>query len=165
MPWIIAGASIGSALIGGSSQRKAAREAARANLEQQRRALAFQREMTGKAVDALKAGKQNTFLLGQRMAKQGGAAVEQRMMSRGMNPGSSMYMRAQRAMYGDVNQYMGQLESEYARSIAAAYTQQEYPMVMQQGPQGNWAADYGMLGMELGKAISSSMNSSNNSGG
>jgi hypothetical protein len=148
----IAGAVIG-AKIGGDAQSKAAREAAAANLEQQKRALAFQREMNQESLAQLEGGYTDLQQLGRRMAIQGMGQVTANLMGRGINPASTMGLNLQRGMLADVNYKI--LDDSYmrARDRAAIFQNQEFPMVMQEGPQGNWASDYAALGMALGKAF------------
>lgn len=144
MGWTAAAVVAGS-VIGGQAQKSAASKSARANLEQQRRALAFQREMTQKGVEALRAGRTETYAQGLRMMRQSQADIRESAARRGMDQYGSLAMGAQRGALAQGTQAAQQLQYQYARDIAALYGQQEFPMVMQAGPQGNWGADYAKL--------------------
>lgn len=152
MSWAaLAGAAVGG-YFGMKGQEKAAETAANANLMQQQMALAFQREMNQKSLGYLEGGETDLARLGMRLTKQGAGQVRQDMMNRGINPASSMYLQAQRGMMADVNNYLLDQQYNRARDKAAIFQNQEFPMVMQEGPQGNWAADYAKLGMMMGEA-------------
>lgn len=191
-------AMLGAAAIGGRSQRKAAKSAAAANLEQQRRALEFQREQAEKAVASIQAGRgrleaatgligtsRETLLAGQvdasqyakRRAIEGVSRIDADLLRQGYSNNSSLAMQAKAAMYRNVMESERDLVYKYASDIAgtyqteaqfkaqeyqsyaaeaAAYTNQSYPMVMTEAPQGNWAADYAKLAGQIGDAMSAS---------
>lgn len=155
MSWGALIGGVAGGYFGMKGQQSAAEEAARANLLQQEKALAFQREMNAKSIGYLEEGATDLARLGQRLTKQGAGQVRAEMMNRGINPASSMYLQAQRGMMADVNNYLLDQQYTRARDKAAVYQNQEFPMIMQEGPQGNWAADYAKLGMMMGEAFDS----------
>lgn len=144
MGWTAA-AIVGSSLLGGRSQRRAQREASAANAAQQARALAFQREMTEKGAQALRQGRTETYSQGLRMMRKAQADIRQQAAQRGMDQYGSIALGAQRSALAQGTQAAQDLQYQYARDMASLYSQQDFPMIMRQGPQGNWGADYAKL--------------------
>lgn len=156
---ITAAAGIGGAMIGASAQKSAARSAASANLLQQQRALAFQREMTEKGIQALESSELDANMIGERLMTQGMAQAYQAMAARGMQT-STVGLGAQRAAAADAAFQAAQIRAQQGQAKAAIYGQQDFPMIMQQGPQGNMGADYGALGLAIGKMAANAYTSS-----
>ena len=147
---VAAAASIGGSLIGASSQRRAARRAAAANAAQQRAALEFQKEMTGKAIAALDESEIDANMIGERLMRQGMAQAYQGAAARGM-ASSTVALGAQRAAAADAAYQAAQIRAQQGQARAAVYQQQDFPMMLQEGPSGNRGADYGALGLAIGK--------------
>lgn len=151
---IAATATAGAAMYGAKKQAKAADSASAANLLQQQRALEFQKEMTEKGIGALDEGRLDAKQLTTEAIMRNTAEATQRMMDRGMGS-SSMAVQMNRAAAYDAAKMGAQIEADFAAKKAAVYGQQDFPMVMQQGPQGSWANDYGSLALGVGKMLMS----------
>lgn len=161
---VAAAASIGGSLIGASSQRRAARRAQRANEAQQRKALKFQKEMTAKAIAALDESELDANMIGERLMKQGMAQAYQGAAARGM-ASSTVALGAQRAAAADAAYQAAQIRAQQGATRAAVYQQQDFPMMLQQGPSGNRGADYGALGLAIGKMAMGAFDGGGSSGG
>lgn len=142
--------AIAGAVVGGVMQGRAQKRAARENRRQQEASLAFQEEQIQLGTQELDKGfrfAQNSVLgMIERKAAETAAALE----ARSIDPAGTIGLGAQRAAASDANAQLQQLYQNIAQSKAALRQGQSFPMITQQGPQGNWAADAAKLAMQIG---------------
>lgn len=137
---------------GANKQADAAKDAAAANAAQQAKALEFQELQIQRSIAALDEGfkfaEGATRAAYRRSMGDIGAALE----ARGLDPVGTFGLGLKRAATADTTFALQQLYNQQAAQKAAAYTGQSFPMLTQQGPQGNWGADYANLVAGIGNA-------------
>lgn len=140
-----AAAMIGSAVVGGVMQGRAASKAARSNQAQQQASLAFQEKQIQRGLKELDKGftfaREGTLAQMEKTRRETDAAIA----ARGYDPTSTMALGAKRAAASDAAGQLQQLYANISQSKAALYGGQSFPMIMQQGPQGNWAGDFARM--------------------
>ena len=142
--------AVAGAVVGGIMQGRAAKKAARANKAQQAAAMAFQKEQTQaslkEAAKAFRFGREATLAESEAAKRD----VEAGLEARGMDAGGTIGLGAKRAASADAAKNISQLYANIGQMRAGLYQGQSFPMIMEQGPQGNWAADAARLGMMMG---------------
>lgn len=142
--------AVAGAVVGGIMQGRAAKKAARANKAQQAAAMAFQKEQTQaslkEASKAFRFGREATLAESEAAKRD----VEASLEARGMDAGGTIGLGAKRAASADAAKNISQLYANIGQMRAGLYQGQSFPMIMEQGPQGNWAADAARLGMMMG---------------
>ena len=142
--------AVAGAVVGGIMQGRAAKKAARANKAQQAAAMAFQKEQTQaslkEASKAFRFGREATLAESEAAKRD----VEASLEARGMDAAGTIGLGAKRAVSADAAKNISQLYANIGQMRAGLYQGQSFPMIMEQGPQGNWAADAARLGMMMG---------------
>lgn len=132
----VVSATLGAAVIGGVMQSNAQKKANKANLAQQAAALAFQEKNFQIAENYLKQSKQDSFRTGSRLAAKAVGDAKAQMIDRGIDPTGSIGLGYRRGMYRDAMDAAQELEFKYGQSLAAVRSGAEFPMIMQEAPQG-----------------------------
>ena len=153
----VVSAVVGSAIIGGIMQNKAQKSANKANAAQQAQSLAFQEKNFGIAEENLKKSKIDAIRVGTRLATKMAGDQKARMADRGMDPTGSVGLGAERAAYRDAADAAQDLEMKYGQALASVRSNAEFPMIMQQAPQG-MAGDFAnaMAGAYMAQAMAGS---------
>ena len=148
------------AVVGGIMQGRAQRRAARENRRQQDASLAFQEKQIKRGEEQLDKGFRfaRESVLGN--IERQSADLQAQLASRGIDAAGTIGLGAQRAAASDANAQLQQLYANIAQSKAALYQGQSFPMIMQQGPQGNYAMDAARLATMIGSSGSPSFSSS-----
>ena len=135
------------AILGGITQGRSAGRAARANIQQQEAALAFQEKQIQRgekiAKAAFKFGREGALAQAERASREADAALA----ARGYDPAGTIGLGAKRSLMGDANKAVQELYQNIAQMRMANLQGQSFPMITQQGPQGNWAADAARLAL------------------
>jgi len=139
--------AIAGAVVGGVMQARAASKVARGNRAQQAASLAFQEEQIQRgekiAKAAFKFGRQGALAQAERASREADAALA----ARGYDPAGTIGLGAKRSLMGDANKAVQELYQNIAQMRMANLQGQSFPMITQQGPQGNWAADAARLAL------------------
>jgi hypothetical protein len=139
--------AIAGAVVGGVMQGRAASKAARANKAQQAASLAFQEKQIQRgekiAKAAFKFGRQGALAQAERASREADAALA----ARGYDPAGTIGLGAKRALMSEAAGGVQQLYQNIAQMRMANLQGQSFPMITQQGPQGNWAADAARLAL------------------
>ena len=139
--------AIAGAVVGGVMQARAASKVARGNRAQQAASLAFQEEQIQRgekiAKAAFKFGRQGALAQAERASREADAALA----ARGYDPAGTIGLGAKRALMSDAAGGVQQLYQNIAQMRMANLQGQSFPMITQQGPQGNWAADAARLAL------------------
>jgi hypothetical protein len=157
----VVSATLGAAVIGGVMQNQAAKEAMKGNLGQQAQALAFQEKNFGISEGYLKGSKLDAVRVGTRLATKMAGDAKARMADRGMDPTGSVGLGVERAAYRDAADAAQELEYKYGQALAAVRSGAEFPMVMQEAPQG-MAGD--LAGAVSGAYMANAMSGAGSSG-
>ena len=139
--------AVAGAVVGGLMQGRAASKAARANIRQQEAALAFQEKQIQRgekiAKGAFKFGREAALAQAERASREADAALA----ARGYDPAGTIGLGAKRALMSEAAGGVQQLYQNIAQMRMANLQGQSFPMITQQGPQGNWAADAARLAL------------------
>jgi hypothetical protein len=139
--------AIAGAVVGGVMQARAASKVAKGNRAQQAASLAFQEEQIQRgekvAKAAFKFGRQGALAQAERASREADAALA----ARGYDPAGTIGLGAKRSLMGDANKAVQELYQNIAQMRMANLQGQSFPMITQQGPQGNWAADAARLAL------------------
>ena len=135
------------AILGGITQGRSAGRAARANIQQQEAALAFQEKQIQRgekiAKGAFKFGREAALAQAERASREADAALA----ARGYDPAGTIGLGAKRALMSDAAGGVQQLYQNIAQMRMANLQGQSFPMITQAGPEGNWAADAARLAL------------------
>ena len=157
----------GAGIYASKKGAKASAAANQANMTQQQRALAFQREMTGKKLGEIDAMQEGGYerILASGKSRRGDALTA--LAQGGWSPGSGMGLSMGRAYARDERNSLADLSSSMAGQRAAAYDNQSFPMVQTSSAGGDamQAAGMGMIGQGLGSLAANWPTSSSPSGG
>jgi hypothetical protein len=139
--------AIAGAVVGGVMQGRAASKAARANKAQQAASLAFQEKQIQRgekiAKAAFKFGSKAAMARAEQTSREAEAAIE----AKGYDAAGTIGLGAKRSIMGDANRAVQELYQNIAQARMANLQGQSFPMITQQGPQGNWAADAARLAL------------------
>lgn len=144
--------AVAGAVVGGVMQGRAAKKAAKANIAQQQASLEFQEKQIQRGLKDLGAafrfGREGVLAETERQRRD----IEAGLEARGIDPASTMGLGARRAASADAAKAISDLYANIGQMRAGMYTGQQFPMIMQQGPQGNWAADAARLATMMGSS-------------
>ena len=142
----------GAGMYAAKKGAKASKAANQANMTQQQRALAFQREMTDKSLAEIDEMQEGAYerILASGQSRRGEALTA--LAAGGWSPGSGMGLSMGRAYARDERNSLADLASSMAGQRAAAYQGQSFPMIQTSSAGGDamQAAGMGMIGQGLG---------------
>lgn len=156
----------GAGIYASKKGAKASAAANQANMDQQQRALAFQREMTDKSLAEIDEMQEGAYerILASGQSRRGEALTA--LAQGGWSPGSGMGLSMGRAYARDERNSLADLASSMAGQRAAAYQGQSFPMIQTSSAGGDamQVAGMGMIGGALGDLAANWPTTSNPAG-